>query len=30
LALAIFTILDTVSAGIGKTSNIRLIARRRE
>ena len=29
LALAVFTILDTISARIGKTSNIRLIARRR-
>ena len=28
-ALALFTLLDTVSARIGKTSNIRLIARRR-
>lgn len=30
LALAVFTILDTVTAGIGKTSNIRLIARKRD
>ncbi len=29
LALALFTLLDTVSASLGKTSNIRLIARRR-